>query len=251
VTSAAAIPDEARCRGCNYSLRGLSHFRCPECGREFDPERPRTMKVGRPLDRFAPQLLRPMGRLPRVIMWALTVAGVIGPAWLVPSEDVACLWLLLLVAFYLACWVWSVLRKVVVHAHSQPRTLLRVDDPFRRRTRLAFLVAIVLVLTRAPFLFAILVSRPWLDSYAYHLWAEIPGTTPLPKGPFVRGAVVVREVEAGANGVTFEFYGSAKLGYVPTADRQRLRLDWWSWNPRWYFLLVTFPHSLIAISHSS
>lgn len=30
------------CRSCNYDLNGLSEHRCPECGREFDPENPKS-----------------------------------------------------------------------------------------------------------------------------------------------------------------------------------------------------------------
>ncbi len=30
------------CRGCDYRLRGLSEYRCPECGRPFDPRDPHT-----------------------------------------------------------------------------------------------------------------------------------------------------------------------------------------------------------------
>src|ERR1017187_4798216 len=33
------------CRGCGYALVGLTSRRCPECGREFDPENPRTFLV--------------------------------------------------------------------------------------------------------------------------------------------------------------------------------------------------------------
>jgi hypothetical protein len=36
-TPVAAIPDEARCLGCDYALRGLASDRRPECGRRFDP----------------------------------------------------------------------------------------------------------------------------------------------------------------------------------------------------------------------
>lgn len=31
------------CINCGYSLRGLSEARCPECGRVFDPSKPKTM----------------------------------------------------------------------------------------------------------------------------------------------------------------------------------------------------------------
>ncbi len=39
------IPAAARCRGCGYALRGLTHLRCPECGRPFDPADGRTMRL--------------------------------------------------------------------------------------------------------------------------------------------------------------------------------------------------------------
>ena len=36
------MPEQARCLGCGYSLRGLERPVCPECGREFDPKDTRT-----------------------------------------------------------------------------------------------------------------------------------------------------------------------------------------------------------------
>src|SRR5690348_1244012 len=127
--TAAVIPDEARCLDCNYALRGLTDFRCPECGRAFDPDRPLSMNAGRPLDPIARTLLRPMGRAPRVVMWALVIIGFIGPAWLVPDDTLACLWLLSWGTFFVACWVRSTARALVVRTYRQPRVLLRLDDP--------------------------------------------------------------------------------------------------------------------------
>lgn len=34
--------DPKRCLGCAYILEGLPEHRCPECGRGFDPDNPRT-----------------------------------------------------------------------------------------------------------------------------------------------------------------------------------------------------------------
>jgi hypothetical protein len=39
---AAAVSRDIFCRDCFYNLRGLETFRCPECGRFFDPRDPRT-----------------------------------------------------------------------------------------------------------------------------------------------------------------------------------------------------------------
>jgi len=34
-----------RCLNCKYDLRQLSEHRCPECGREFDPDDPQTFEL--------------------------------------------------------------------------------------------------------------------------------------------------------------------------------------------------------------
>jgi hypothetical protein len=126
-------------------------------------------------------------------------------------------------------------RVRVVRWYQQPRVLLRLDDPFRRKARRAFVVSTLLVLTRLPFLLAVGVSRPWLDPFAFHLWDEVPATQPLPEGPVLRGAVVVRRVTARGDGITLHFYGGGEAYYVRTNDGLGLRLAGWSWNPRWNF----------------
>jgi len=233
--AAVAIPEEAKCLDSSYPLRGLADFRCPECGRVFDPKRPLTMNVGLPLAGLARVAAGPMGRLPRIAMWALLAVGVVGPGWLVPSDDLAVLWLLLWLTFFAGCWVRSFLRRLVARRRGQPKEMLRVDDRFRWKARLAFVLSVVLVLTRAPFVLAILVSRPWLDSYAFHWWAEVPAVQPLPATSVMKGAVIVRSVRASGGGVTLEFFGG-EIEYVPTKDGKGLRIAWWSWNPRWYAL---------------
>ncbi len=35
-------PTAMRCKACGYDLRSLPEHRCPECGRRFDPDNPRT-----------------------------------------------------------------------------------------------------------------------------------------------------------------------------------------------------------------
>jgi len=44
--TATRVQNDARCRSCHYSLRGLESFRCPECGNLFDPADPTTMYFG-------------------------------------------------------------------------------------------------------------------------------------------------------------------------------------------------------------
>ncbi|MCI0366145.1 MAG: hypothetical protein L0Y44_06065 [Phycisphaerales bacterium] len=44
-----------RCNDCHYSLENLTKHRCPECGREFDPNDPDTF-LGSP--RFWPRSVK-------------------------------------------------------------------------------------------------------------------------------------------------------------------------------------------------
>jgi len=46
ILDAAGWPEQnAVCRHCGYSLWKLPGFRCPECGKEFDPRNPATFRI--------------------------------------------------------------------------------------------------------------------------------------------------------------------------------------------------------------
>ena len=187
------------------------------------------MNLGRPLDRVALTLLRPIGRWARVSMWTLAAAGVLGPAWLVPSNILASQWLLLWGLFITACWARSLLRQAVVIHYRQPPECLRIDDPFRRRTRQAFALVTLLILTRAPFLLALLISRPWLDHQAYYIWAVLPANVQPQESPRWQGLVMVRRIEAGPTYVQFYLFGGGKVMYRPTPDGEHLECTWSTW----------------------
>jgi hypothetical protein len=70
------------CLGCDYPLDGLAEFRCPECGRAFDPADPRTVNGGRPLGRLGRWLMRPAGwptLLPAAAASAVTMIATTAP----------------------------------------------------------------------------------------------------------------------------------------------------------------------------
>jgi hypothetical protein len=74
--------DGALCLGCNYPLRGLREFRCPECGREFDPDDPWTMNIGRPMPPLVRRLIAPPAR-PAWAAFFLAIGAILwGAAWL-------------------------------------------------------------------------------------------------------------------------------------------------------------------------
>lgn len=63
------LPEEARCLGCGYLLRGLERPLCPECGREFDPGDTSTFDTD-------PPRRRRRKRIKRVVV-VLTVVALI------------------------------------------------------------------------------------------------------------------------------------------------------------------------------
>jgi hypothetical protein len=228
------VPDNALCIGCNYALRGLASNCCPECGRPFDADNPLTINLGKPLGQLSKTLLRPIGRWAHVCLWTLAATGILGPAWLLPSKIPAVTWLLLWGLFMTACCCRSTARYAVVKNRRQPRLCLRIDDPFRRRTRRVFLVVTLLVMTRAPFVAAMYISRPRLDPLAYHIWAVMPANVEPPQQPGMCGLVMVERVTAGPTHVTFHLFGGGRIEYRPTPDGERLMCRWTPWMSEIY-----------------
>jgi len=69
-------PSSGYCAGCGYCLRGLTlEPRCPECGRKFDPDDPKTFRR-HPHGRLVRWLAEPIG-WPTVILSLLSAAGVL------------------------------------------------------------------------------------------------------------------------------------------------------------------------------
>ncbi len=73
--AAVAVPlpdyhEHAKCLGCGYALRGLAEARCPECGREFDPNDPMTMNVPGISRRKPP---KPIPFSVGIILWAIVL----------------------------------------------------------------------------------------------------------------------------------------------------------------------------------
>jgi hypothetical protein len=188
------------------------------------------MNLGVPVNRVALSLLRPIGRWAPIAMWSLTAAGVLGPAWMAPSNVLACEWLLLWAVFISACWLRSLARRAVVVRHRLPPETLRVDDAFRFRTHRAFAVVTMLVLTRAPFLLALFFSRPWLDHQAHYFWAVLPADVEPQQWPRWQGLLLVRRIEATPTHVTFHLFGGGDVTYYQTADGKGLRCTWNTWQ---------------------
>jgi len=63
-----------RCKRCGYDLRDLGEHRCPECGRPFDPQRPKTW-LSSPVSGRKNLLLAIVGAVLLIIPLALGAAA--------------------------------------------------------------------------------------------------------------------------------------------------------------------------------
>lgn len=77
-------PETMRCLNCGYDLRGLSENRCPECGRPFEPNDPRTYApLGLPGEAFAQAAkLGALLTVPAIGLLAFRTIIGIPPRWL-------------------------------------------------------------------------------------------------------------------------------------------------------------------------
>lgn len=128
VPRSRAAPVEKHCLNCGYDLRGLPEPRCPECGRGFDPDDPRTYFIGRRPWWYRPEPLPSLLNLACIMvttLWLLTLTS--NPH---ESESGACLFLPVLILGFgidyllrLLSWFSSGLGPV--SAPGEPRTRRR------------------------------------------------------------------------------------------------------------------------------
>lgn len=120
----------ARCRGCGYFLRGLDSHRCPECGREFDPANPDTMKLPRkwrwPLQRVRKTFWGEMVKLAALSMLILSFSPVshhYPQHWIRPIDVVLQMFgIFLWLCFFVACLIRIILRgqKRIARSTADP-----------------------------------------------------------------------------------------------------------------------------------
>jgi len=165
-------PSVARCIDCNYPLFRIASKRCPECGREFDPEHPGTMNlVGRPIGRIERFILRPK-------LWPLNLLAVAATAWTLwlfrwPDEavhysawDESGVWLL----WFVLMLVWLGLLGSMLFWIKRRR---RIPAPFYSQWAVRWLVFPLIGLacwwlfsSGAGFKLLWAINRPALDRWA-------------------------------------------------------------------------------------
>lgn len=234
--SSLPIPEGARCLGCDYQLRGLQVPRCPECGRTFDPNSPRSMNLGRRLPVWAKRYLAPHGR---EMLWpalAATLLILVHQVLLGPP-----------VLFVVALGLWigvycarlghACMVSMVCWVYRQPR------PPLQRHWWLPLClwgVSGLMMVTCLPARVVLSLGRPWMTQQARHLYEQVPMLDP-PPGPIWVGPYRVSHFRIDPSGVTFHLWKESRLCYeadgswqlrgFPGWDGASFLLQW-CWGPR-------------------
>lgn len=206
----AVPPEDAHCLGCEYSLRGLSTQRCPECGRPFDPGDKRTMRIGPRFGAATRILTGPIGEWARRMLLIGCAAILWGAAWLPGARYVE-----------LAGWC----AACAVVCYTIPRRFLRLllrwqlgmrrmgsitSERFSRRQLLLVALAMSSPLFWWPLRVSMFVQRPLLDHFAYYMFAQRPLIHPL-TSPRPVGWLLVAGASADPHGVEMHVLGGGSI----------------------------------------
>jgi hypothetical protein len=125
---------------------------------------------------------------------------------------------------------WSVIRLSICVWYSQPTELLRADRVVRRRISRNVLIAGLAVYTQVPLLISFQISKPALDRYTNHLYAEVPIMNPPANMNRRCGLNYVSGCKLSGNGVEM-FVGARYMPYTPV-DAEHWHF--WHFNGYWY-----------------
>lgn len=197
------------CAACNYPLRQLSEYRCPECGQAFDPHDITTVNAGKPLTPAARNLLRPVGG------WFLTWVVILAIATLIFATGPEIYFLPFLIC--MGCWLltglwWGVRFVGCLFSHWKNHQPLFLHQRKWLQWALAPIVVIGtvgLLELRVPFYVAFLISKPALDRFVTEVTAK-------PDAEWADqwiGLFPVRDIEESQDGmVRFVVDGTGFLG---------------------------------------
>jgi hypothetical protein len=204
VTTASVAPvlsltDRALCLGCNYPLRGLPATRCPECGREFDPEDPWTIWIGRAAPQLIRRLTQPMARWLRRLVTMSCLGILWGAAWLPAGAVAESLgWIVVIDVS-----AFIIFRRMLrfLFRRSVTRLGLPPSERDTRGQKLVVFLAMTSTIGWWPLRVSLFVQRPLLDRFAWHAYAELPMDSP-PRTPRFVGLLLVMNVHTVPNCVT-------------------------------------------------
>jgi hypothetical protein len=148
------------CLDCNYPLHGLPVSRCPECGRNFDPQNRATFNAARPLNWLDRKVLAPIGP----ITFGATALPCAAMVYLSLGTDIYYQGAYLVLLLLMCCAVAAVVDvRLVLRVFVPPAGVPRPRD--RRRvvaTAVTTAITCVLVFAQVPLRIAFICSLPQL-----------------------------------------------------------------------------------------
>ena len=199
--------DDRYCLGCNYGLKGLPENRCPECGREFDPENPATFSHANSMGDVARFFSKPIGWPTNAAAIAILALGLVASLYpggvfsIIAASFVA--WLVIGTVFFIrvlgfACvTVFHRIRKG--RSDNHPKWLIVPG---------CFLLWLGLMITEVPAKVFFLANKSALNRFARQVTTLPPGTT-MPDQWI--GAYPAKSIETFHSGFEFMIKGAGFL----------------------------------------
>jgi hypothetical protein len=212
------------CHACGYDLRGLDSYRCPECGREFDPDWAVPQAVIHLFDPvFWPAKMAKLG----AVLLLSAEAIFLPPLWLA-----LCAWLLVFVAIGNSYYRLVIKRRSAIKRHHLPTLSIEGEPAMRWRARKWFAASLVLTLLSAPQFLIIAVELPWLNYKAQHMYEAEPLLAPHSTWNW---CVVhpVSNLSVQPSGVYFDL-GLTSLSYSDAPSYEFRRRNWQQLVGRWW-----------------
>lgn len=232
--SNSAAPPGPYCLGCSYSLHGLTESRCPECGRGFDLDDPRTYRL-EPLSKMAAYWFFPPGRRSTWFPLILAIIAIISNA--IPEGFFPAM--ILIIYGWLAClgwWlsrliIWSVASLATGFAYQTRRMALRwLITPG------IFAAMCISLILRLPLYASFFVSLPSMNQTAQQCMT----ITGAPPSISRIGIYPVSKLETFAGGMRFivtgsGFFDAGGFAYSQNGPPPRIGEDYYRhlWGP-WY-----------------
>jgi len=234
-------PSGARCLDCDYPLRGLPENRCPECGRGFDPDDPKTMRSGYAIGPTVRLWLKPPDRVFHFFVGFNALLMLLS----VGLPEVCFPLLLISLGFWLiigGAWSLRLLGSIGVAWYLRQPTF-KCWKTWRRWSLTPVILActISLLYLDAPFWLAFHVSRPAMDRLARQVMAS---PSDPPRGAWV-GLYNADAIEAFPGGMRFIVSGAGSFtragfawspgGAPPVTDDRYRHVEgpWYIWIEDW------------------
>lgn len=233
------------CRSCRYPLIGLDQHRCPECGRTFDPDDPKTMYyLGAP-GWLARHFLRPPGRLLEI---ATAIASLL-MLYALTAPRICIIAILLFIPLLLGCallWVMHLMIAAIVRLVRKD-SLSGLAKQWRRYLVVPAIIALILLLgwLDIPDRLRFKLSQSAMDRLAQQVMADPNTAYP---DQWV-GLYYAQDIEALPNGVRFlisDGCGWDVLGFAYGRDGEPMVVgdedddyyeeyngDWYLWMYYW------------------